>query len=89
MRVLLGLLAVTARLAGYLSLGVLVIVLAGWRGAFDFYGCLHRNRESECGGPIHPHLFVLVPIAAAMAVLLSGLAVELWARRRRKQRLIP
>ena len=86
--VLLRLLAAASRLGVYLSLGLLVIVLAGWRGAFDFYGCLHGSRGSECGGPIHPHLFVLVPIAAAVTVLVSGLVGELWARRQRtKQRM--
>jgi hypothetical protein len=80
-------LATIARLTGYLAMAIGLLGLAGWLGTFEAYGCLLSSSQSDCFHPIHPHAFVLVPVAIAVGVLATAVVIERWAYRRRRASL--
>jgi hypothetical protein len=74
--------SVAARIVVYLVLTFWVFLVAAWLGAWDQYDC-PSGGVSDCTPPVHPHAYVLTPIAIVTAMLAVIVCVELWLRRSR------
>jgi hypothetical protein len=72
--------SVAARIVVYLVLTFWVFLAAAWLGAWDQYDCADVGVR-DCSPPMHPHAYVLTPIAIAIVAVIVW--VELWLRRSR------
>ena len=69
-----------ARIVVYLVLAYWMFLAVASLGAWDRYDC-GIGGVSNCTPPVHPHAYVLAPIAIAIAMLAVIVGAELWVAR--------